>query len=734
MKKYFRYILVAVFFIAIMIIVFLQFNSNKNIDELIVGNEDLLQSQHIKTALHQLQKNIFKIDAETHSIIISGEKDNHRYQQLLQKQEITKNVQTDSLLLGVDSTITNSVASLKSLINRKLQFNQQLLDTFNLKGKVAAEKIINSAVGAKLSDSISILATKIDRQHEEYAKKLIAKADRDGRDAKTFGFTLAILAILVSMVTFSYVSYKMVDQRKMIAQLNMSEQKARESAIVKEHFLANMSHEIRTPLNAILGFTGLLEEKEHDADTGKYLRYIHIAGNNLLNIVNDVLDISKIEAGMITIVARPFHFIKSIEDITTVYQQKAAEKGLQFITQLSPELPQYLMGDATRLNQIITNLISNSLKFTSSGSITVKSNVKSESDSIIMVSITVSDTGIGIPQHQLKNIFDRFHQSDDAVNRKYGGAGLGLAIVKDLTKLMNGEIEVESREGYGTTFTISISFEKATIADETEVPLPPAEQAVFDLNKKILVVEDNEINQSLMKHLLAAWQINFDMEDNGEGATQRIKTSKYDLVLMDIQMPGMDGYSTTDYIRKQLLSAVPIIAMTARAMPGEKEKCLQYGMSDYISKPIDATELKKLLARYLALHTDEHDNLSHKPVGENTFQYIKTDYLKSISLGNMLYEKTVIMQFIEMVPEELKDLQSAWQQQHSSVTDIAHNLKTTVSIMGILPLVQDDLEAMEQKQLTDALFEEKFASLYLICSEAVKEAKDLLSQLYMLPH
>ena len=730
MRRYFRYILVVVFLIAITVIVFLQFISNTNIDQLISGNEDLLESQNIKAELQRLQKNIFALDAETKAIVISGERKTAPAPGLLNKTGQVWKAQNSLHVLESEPELAVPVAQLKRLVAQKLLFNQQLLDTFNLKGKREAEAMINNMEGAKLSDSISVLANKIDELHQQDAIKIINEADENGRQAKVFGSLLAILAIAASMLTFGYVSFKMMEQRKLITKLNLSEQLARESALVKERFLANMSHEIRTPLNAILGFAGLLKKKEMDDEAEKYINFINVAGDNLLNIVNDVLDLSKIEAGMLHISSTPFDFKELIENITNVYKEKALEKNLQLITIVSPSIPKYVLGDAARVSQVLTNLIGNALKFTHNGEIAINCETIKKTDNNSILSIIVSDTGIGIGQDQLNYIFERFRQSDETVSRRYGGTGLGLTIVQDLVKLMNGTIDVSSTEGVGTNFNLSIPFGITGYDPPGNILKRIHDNAVFESADPVLVAEDNEINRSLMEHLLSSWKIKFDIVNDGNAAIEKVKNNNYALILMDIQMPGKDGYAATNDMRKNLKVTMPIIAMTAHAMPGEKEKCVQHGMNDYISKPIDAGALKSLLANYLPVKKDEGFNQVTTEREEHVFKYIDTAYLKSISLGNKEYEKAVTEQFIEIVPQELSAMKNALAEKRiGAVKEIAHSLKTSVSIMGILPLVQENLDELEHTEPDETIFEKHFELLSFICQASVEEARSFLKSI-----
>src|SRR4030095_8687187 len=362
--------------------------------------------------------------------------------------------------------------------------------------------------------------------------------------------------------SFSYVAYKVRQQQHLITRLNISEKKAKVAAQAKENFLANMSHEIRTPLNAILGFTNLLQRRDLDKESKEIILTIQRSGENLLAIINDVLDLSKIEAGMMRIESAPFSIRGLIHSIETMFLLKAAEKQLLLTTSVNSDMPDTLEGDATRLTQILVNLLGNDIKFTGSGNIAVKVENKGIIDNTVNTVIKVSDTGIGIDKEKLNTIFERFQQAEDTVTRRYGGTGLGLSIVQELVLLQHGTIAAESRPGAGTTFNVIIPY---TISSENITPVIKTSsideiEVGFD-GVRVLVVEDNEINQSLIRHLFDSWNLAFEIAGNGKEALEMLKHRQYHLVLMDIQMPEMDGYSATQEIRRTLKLDIPIIAM-----------------------------------------------------------------------------------------------------------------------------------------------------------------------------
>lgn len=730
MSRFLRYLLLAIFVAVIFLIVFLQFNSNRNIDRLISGNENLLVDFAVKTNLQRLQTEIAVLESKLRGTVIGGAASSS--ETLGVEISAIKNALHKLDTLARQPNIRPLLASLNNLVDAKIKWNESVLDTFKTKGKLPAEKIINTAYGRKLTDSIKTLCSQVDELHQLTVSSLIEQADSNGNKAKTQGTIMAAIAVVASLFTFIFVAIKVRQQQQLIARLDSSEKKAKEAAVVKENFLANMSHEIRTPLNAILGFTNLLQRKELDAESKTHIQTIQRSGENLLAIVNDVLDLSKIEAGMMRIEAAPFGIRELVHSIEVMFRQKAAEKHLQLVFSIAENVPDHLEGDATRLTQILVNLVGNAIKFTPTGTVSVNISNARTIENRVYLRFIVSDTGIGIEDEKLKTIFERFQQGEDAVTRKYGGSGLGLSIVRELVVLQDGTLNIESTLGAGTTFTIELPYiiSSGKITGKANQPVKSVADHDFT-GTSILVAEDNEINQNLLKHLFDRWQIIYQVAANGIEAIEMLKQRSYDLILMDIQMPGMDGYTATQEIRKTLFLDTPVIAMTAHALRGEKEKCLSYGMNDYISKPIREQELIRIISKF----THKENNLgktgeNHTVQQTSPYQFINLQYMKEISMGNTEYEKTVTEQFLEMVPGSLKSLKYYWQQRNlPELRQAAHNMKTTVSVMGLTGILQPYLNTLENQPLDDNTFDQIYRSIEIICLNACSEAEQFYATL-----
>ncbi len=390
-----------------------------------------------------------------------------------------------------------------------------------------------------------------------------------------------------------------ITERKQVEQeLIKAKQLTEETSKAKEQFLANMSHEIRTPMNAIIGFARLLLKEELTAEQKKYIEAIYNSGENLLVIINDILDFSKIASGKMELEEAPFSLSEVVGSIIDMFWLRAKDNNITFSADIESDVPTRLVGDSVRLSQVLVNLVSNALKFTEKGHIHLRFKLVQQDSKFAELQYAVEDTGIGIPEDKLDSIFDSFTQASSSTTRRFGGTGLGLTIVKKIVELHSGHIMVESKEGKGSTFTIRCRYKK----EAHEVPVQASTHSGSDSEDysaslkgiRILLAEDNHLNQILAKAVLTKAKCLVDVAENGLVALEKLKVNHYDVVLMDIQMPEMDGYETTRHIRTQLessLSEIPIIAMTAHALNTEVEKCLKIGMNDYISKPFKTNDL-----------------------------------------------------------------------------------------------------------------------------------------------
>ena len=388
--------------------------------------------------------------------------------------------------------------------------------------------------------------------------------------------------------------------RNLVGVLQAALQQSKEASKMKSEFLANMSHEIRTPLNAIIGMAHLsLRDGDLSAKQHTYLEKIHLAARSLLGIINDILDISKVEAGMLSIEHIPFNMKDTVENILVVHQENAQEKGIALSLDYSAAAPIFLVGDPLRLGQILNNLLGNAIKFTQEGSVTVRCwGEASEDGNTAVMRVSVTDTGIGMSQAVLDMLFQPFTQADASISRRFGGTGLGLAISKRIIELMEGDIWVESKEGQGSTFSffMKLPFAEQELDNQDVSSLAAAFENLDLKTRRILVAEDNLINQFVLQEMLEPTGVQIVLANNGQEALDAVQAESFDLVLMDMQMPVMGGIEATVRIRElPAAHSLPIIAVTANAMEEDKDKGLAIGMNAYLTKPIDPAELLRVL-------------------------------------------------------------------------------------------------------------------------------------------
>ncbi len=482
------------------------------------------------------------------------------------------------------------------------------------------------------------------------------------------------------------------------SQLIKAISKAEAATIAKSEFLANMSHELRTPMNGILGLTEILQGGELTEDVRECVDAIHSSGMSLLSIVNDILDLSKIEAKELEIEKYPFKIKDTLKNIKDVTSLSAARKNLNYDINLNMNVPDWLMGDGKRIQQIIFNLVGNAIKFTENGGISVSIDWKDISSSSSLV-IQVQDTGIGIPDEFHKHLFNKFSQADTSISRKFGGTGLGLAITKYLVEMMGGTIGFTSKVNHGTIFYVSIPINVAPKQDifQSEIKVSNENSLVgVDLQHiHALIVEDHPINQMLaIKWLKKLGIKNVHSALNGFESLTLLRNNAYDFILMDCQMPELDGYETTSLIRdmeKQMHTRTPIIAMTANAMLGEREKCLMAGMDDYLSKPLNFSEFQSCIAKWVGASPSPDTSADQSTKSEsNTLDSsvpVDLSRLNEFTEGDKDTENMVINLFLETAYESFDRLKCAQLSEESEEwSKAAHSFKGASGNLGAVTL------------------------------------------------
>ncbi len=504
--------------------------------------------------------------------------------------------------------------------------------------------------------------------------------------------------------------------------LEQAKELAEKTVEMRERFLANMSHELRTPLNAVIGIADILDQLQHTNEQHEYIKTLKISANNLLKLINSILDVSKIESGKLQLDQHKFSLTDLLNELIQIYKYKTSAKKLNFFTQFDAFLPNFVVGDSLRLNQVLINLLDNAVKYTEKGKIILQVMKVDETDTTTKIEFAIEDTGIGIEESKLEKIFESFVQATKSTTRLYGGTGLGLSIAQQLVALHDGELIVESEIGKGAVFKFAVELTKANSNETTDQPA----ESLQDLGPikdgiNILIVEDEKTNQMVVTRLLKNWSatIQIDVANNGEEGLQALQAKDYDLILMDVSMPVMDGMEATRYIRNEFSghkSQTPIIATTAHALQSIREQCLECGMNDFVTKPIIAKELypkiNGMLREFsnrpvnpsnvnnpapnnlIAKSTQDNAVVPEKPKEEatsaNTGAYdenslgIDLSYFDELTQGDVEFKYMLIDNFLEDVPKELVKLQNCFSnRQIPEYYNVAHKLKSSFTYVGL---------------------------------------------------
>lgn len=510
----------------------------------------------------------------------------------------------------------------------------------------------------------------------------------------------------------------------------------------KTDFLSCMSHEIRTPLNAIIGFTNVVFDTNLTKKQKEYLNAIKTSGNLLMVLINDILDLAKVEAGKMTFEYAPFNLSDSISEILHLFETKTKEAKLQLAFKFDRNIPEFLIGDAVRLNQIILNLVGNAIKFTKKGKISVGIQMLNEDKEKVTLEFSVTDTGIGIPENNLSAIFDKFQQATSETSNIYGGTGLGLTIAKQLIELQGGTISVRSKVDKGSTFSFILSYKKIKSKFETETKeFVPKDLFGSPLikNVKVLVAEDESLNQLLISTLLEKFGFEIDIAGNGKIVLEKLRKNKYDIILMDLQMPEMNGFETTYYIRNSRNSTIPIIALTANVTTTDVEKCRAAGMNDYISKPINNKLLYNTIIKYIT-----KEQILKKRVKNETFtscpehqltkkKCINLDNLNELTNGNLHVKSKIAKVYLDEIPKLLFTMKQSIDNLDWGALRIAsHSLIPSFALMGInkeFETMARTIEKFAIKKDNLEKIKELFQKIDLLCTEACCELKNELIEL-----
>ncbi len=508
---------------------------------------------------------------------------------------------------------------------------------------------------------------------------------------------------------------KQIKEREIVMAMEATEAASK----AKESFLANVSHEIRTPMNGIIGLTQLIQKSKLDEKQSQYITAIKQSSEHLLVIINDLLDFSKIVAGQMEFENIEFDLSSLLYNINQTYGNRALDKGIYLHSDVEENIPKKLLGDPVRLNQILVNLVGNSIKFTEDGGVTIRIKCLEKKNNSINLRFSIDDTGIGIPADKTETIFESFKQADKDTARKYGGTGLGLSIVKKILDAQNGKIWIESEPGKGSSFIFDLTFE----IPNTEKIIATTTITYHQLNGvNILLAEDNMVNQLLANDLIAEWGAQIDIADNGEIAVNKFRQKKYDLILMDVQMPVVNGLEATEIIRKysdESISKIPIIAMTANAIKGDNEKCFSAGMNDYITKPFKPLDLNNKIWQYISeekRNAVDKNNLLTKNLSTVEKEFISTIIdlinLKEFSRGKNDFLVKMLQLLINQTPPAVQQIGEAipngdWE----TVRGLAHKMKPNIGLLGnqelneLILKIEKNADAKTELETLPAVFE-----------------------------
>lgn len=557
-------------------------------------------------------------------------------------------------------------------IKRVLECNTRTIDLFEITDK-------NLLIGKPINDISEQLANNNSQIEESLNNNNLYLQEIEYQSVlgKKFWGSTAISRIKIDNNRFRLIRITDITARKQIeAELLEANNKTLKLSHAKDEFLAAMSHEIRTPLNGIIGAINLLQ-RQNKGESNETLQMLQFSAQHLMSLINDILDINKIEAHMVVLESQSMNLNNLLESIVQTFKQKVEEKQIELRLKIDTKIPSPLMADSLRLTQVMNNLIGNAIKFTSLGEVIIRSSLLFENETIVRVEVSVTDTGIGIASNKLNTIFERFQQANSDTSHRFGGTGLGLTIVKQLLQLMGSDINVHSELGKGSCFSFNLTLSK-TLSWEKKTLSSVSFEPFTDVH--VLVAEDNKINQFVLCGFLDEWGVRYTLASNGQEALQSVRQQHFDLILMDLQMPILDGFEATKAIRElpgEYFKKVPIIALTAAILQENSDKIQNIGLNDYLGKPYEPKDLYKVIKRW--------KNANPKPTKVKQ-PLIQINFEKM--LMNCKNNSNAMREYLDMYIAYFKSIkvefpEAFYSQNHKKLSNWSHNLKPILIIAGV---------------------------------------------------
>lgn len=584
----------------------------------------------------------------------------------------------------------------------------------------------DSVLNENMTKEMSRLQTELDIEKKDNEIELLTKNTEIQQERianQTIQRNYLIAAFLGILALLAFIYYRYREKQRSSEVILRAKETAEQAKLLQEQFLANTSHEIRTPMNGIIGMTNQLMDTTLNIEQQEYVNAIKESSSNLLVIINDLLDLSKINAGKMVFERTPFQLSDLFKNLLFTLQYRSKEKNIHLISSIDEKIPTTITGDPVRLNQVLLNLAGNAIKFTEQGEVRISAKLLNDSGKKVRILFSVQDSGIGIPTDKLEKIFESFTQVNATTTRKYGGTGLGLTIAKQIIEQQGGAISVSSKVNEGSTFSFTLEFKKdrrALIPKSNPVAIPTSKNNHFG-HLQILVVDDNKVNLRVASLTLSKWQATPVLAEDAKQAIEILQKQPVDLILMDIAMPEMDGIAATKYIRNQLpapYNQVPIMAMTASVLEKEKDNCLAAGMNDYISKPFDPQDLYEKIKRLLGVNTQE--------------QSTDLSLLKEKAEGDKEYLEEILKTYISEMPKYLEEFdQFVKNHKHKQIGAQAHKMKSPAGLVGAkkLKMVLDSIEQFCLQQPDTPVAEEWITQARSLTQLSIQELQRDLEKL-----